>query len=273
MPADDSAERVLPLQGVHNFRDYGGYALAGGGRLKRGILWRSGQHYGATDADLEQIAGLGLATVFDLRSSRERSTHPCRRPEGFAADIIHSDDPPPREKRPEAAPHVAQAMTAASAGQRDPEEIRAGMRRNYAGIAWRPELVAAIRGYLDRLAQGHGPSLVNCMAGKDRTGIAVAMLHHAVGVHPDDVMADYLLTNTAGDVEARIAAGIETIRATSRLADDTLLRIMMGVERDWLESVYRRASEEHGSIDGYLRDVLGVDDALRERLREALAEG
>lgn len=273
MSAAESADRVLPLQGVHNFRDYGGYALPGGGRLKRGILWRSGQHHGATDADLEHIARLGLATVFDLRSSRERSVHPCRRPDGFTAQVILSDDPPPREKRVEAAaPHVAQAMTATSAGLHDPEEIRAGMRRNYSGIAWRPELVAAIRLYLDRLASGAGPSLVNCMAGKDRTGIAVAMLHHAVGVHPDDIMADYLLTNTAGDVEARIAAGIETIRATSRATDDTLLRIMMGVERDWLESVYRRANEEHGSIDGYLRDVLGVDDHLRNRLRQALAE-
>ena len=272
MSVDSAADRVLPLQGVHNFRDHGGYALAGGGRLKRGILWRSGQHHGATDDDLDRIAGLGLATVFDLRSSRERSVHPCRRPAAFTAEVILSADPPPREKKEEAAPHVAQAITAASAGQRDPEEIRAGMRQNYSGIAWRPELVAAIRLYFARLAEGRGPSLVNCMAGKDRTGIAVAMLHHAVGVHPDDIMADYLLTNTAGDVEARIAAGIETIRATSRLQDDTLLRIMMGVEADWLNSVYRRANEEHGSIEGYLRDVLGVDDILRDRLRGALAE-
>lgn len=266
-------DRVLELDGVHNFRDHGGYALPGGARLKRGVLWRSGQHHGASDADLERIAALGLATVIDLRSSRERTTHPCRRPEGFAAQIVCSDDPPPREKPEASAPHVAQAMMTRDSARRDPAELRDGMRRNYSGIAWRPELIAATRRYLERVAEDRGPSLINCMAGKDRTGVAVAMLHHAVGVHPDDVMEDYLLTNTAGDAEARIASGLETIRAISGPMDEEVMRIMMGVEREWLEAVYDRARADHGSIEGYLRDVLGVDDALRGRLREALAEG
>ncbi len=47
-------DRVLRLEGVHNFRDYGGYATPGG-RLKSGLLFRSAQHHGATDADLVRI--------------------------------------------------------------------------------------------------------------------------------------------------------------------------------------------------------------------------
>ncbi|MFD2136043.1 tyrosine-protein phosphatase [Novosphingobium resinovorum] len=43
-------------------------------------MWRSGQHYGASDADLERISALELASVFDLRTSKERTVHPCRRP-------------------------------------------------------------------------------------------------------------------------------------------------------------------------------------------------
>ena len=50
--------RHLPLDGVHNFRDYGDYAVAGGGRVKPGLLWRSAQHRDATDADLARIAAL-----------------------------------------------------------------------------------------------------------------------------------------------------------------------------------------------------------------------
>ncbi|HMO69401.1 MAG TPA: tyrosine-protein phosphatase [Novosphingobium sp.] len=268
-----SQDRVLALEGVHNFRDHGGYAVAGGGRLKRGVLWRSGQHHGASDADLEAIAALSLASVLDLRSSVERDRHPCRRPGDFSATVVFSDDPPPREKRMMLAPHVAAAAEAQARPRRDPAEVRAAMVRNYAGIAWRPELVAAIRLYLAELAQGRGPSLVNCMAGKDRTGIAVAMLHHALGVHPDDVMADYLLTNTAGDVEARVRAGMETMRASSGEVDEEVMRIMMMVEPEWLEAVYARVRADHGGIEGYLRDVLGVDQALRDKLRAALVEG
>jgi protein tyrosine/serine phosphatase len=111
------------------------------------------------------------------------------------------------------------------------------------------------------------------MAGKDRTGIAVAMIQLAAGVHRDDVVADYLLTNTAGDVEARIAAGADTIRATSRQMDPEIVRVIMGVEPEYMESAFAMISEKHGSVDGYLGEVLGVDDALRGKLRDQLVEG
>ena len=83
--------RVLPLEGVHNFRDYGGYPLAGGGRIKRGVLWRSGQHVDATEADLAALDRLELAHVIDFRGASERSHSPCRRPDGFAAQVHFYD--------------------------------------------------------------------------------------------------------------------------------------------------------------------------------------
>lgn len=259
-----NSDRVLDLEGVHNFRDFGGYAVTGGGRLKRGLLWRSGQHHGATDEDLRKIAALDLVTVFDLRGTKERSTHPCRRPADFAATVYF-----PEEASQRHAPHVAVAR---SASHRDAATTREGMRRNYGSIAFRPELVGMMRRFLAELARGEGASLVNCMAGKDRTGISVAVLHLATGVHRDDIIEDYLLTNTAGDVEARIAAGAATITALAGTTDDEVLRVLMGVEAEYLESAFRMMAERHGSPDGYLRDVLGADDALRARLREALVE-
>lgn len=262
-------DRILRLEGVHNFRDYGGYAVAGGGRLKRGVLWRSGQHHGATDGDLAAIAALDLAAVFDLRGSKERSTHPCRRPEGFAAAVHFPEEPSQRPAPNIAAPHIAAAQTAR---QRDAASTREALRRNYGSIAFRPELIAMMRRLLAELAEGNGVSLVNCMAGKDRTGISVAAVHLAAGVHRDDIIADYLLTNSAGDVEARIAAGAATIRAMTGTLDDDVLRILMGVEAEYLESAFAAMVERHGSIDGYLAEALGADAAFRARLKEALVE-
>src|SRR5437764_613427 len=91
--SDHLFDRVLALEGIHNFRDFGGYPLTGGGRLARGRLWRSGQHFGATDADLAKVASLGLTAVYDLRSSGERELHPCRRPSDFCARIHFCPDP------------------------------------------------------------------------------------------------------------------------------------------------------------------------------------
>jgi len=263
-----SEDRVLPLEGVHNFRDYGGYAVAGGGRLRRGLLWRSGQHHSATESDLARIAALNLVSVFDLRSSKERTTHPCLRPDGFSGIVFFGEDPPPRTSR-HSAPHVAAAQVPR---QRDAASTREGLRKNYGMIAFRPELVASIRRYLAELAEAKGPSLINCMAGKDRTGIAVAALHLATGVHRDDIVEDYLLTNTAGDVEARIAAGMATITEVTGQLDPEVLRVLMGVEAEYLEGAFAMMAERHGSTDGYLRDMLGVDDVMKARLRAALVE-
>jgi protein-tyrosine phosphatase len=257
-------DRVLRLEGVHNFRDYGGYRVTAGGRLKRGLLWRSGQHHGATDADLARIAALQLVAVYDLRTEQERTRHPCRRPVDFGAEV-HFPPVPSRML----APHVAAAATTK---QRTAESTRESMRRNYGHIAFRPELIAMMRAYLAGLAAGRGPTLINCMAGKDRTGVAVAMLHLATGVHRDDIIEDYLLTNTAGDIEARIAAGAETIRAMGSEPDPDVLRVIMGVEPEYLDCLLKTVQERHGSIDAYLEEQLGADGSLRERLREALVE-
>ncbi|PNU05754.1 tyrosine-protein phosphatase [Novosphingobium guangzhouense] len=257
-------DRVLHLSGVHNFRDAGGYSIPDGGRMRKGAVWRSGQHHGATDADLEAIAAIGLTSVFDLRTSKERAMHPCRRPSDFAARIAFAADPQVRH-----APHLAAAQTAR---HRTAQSTRESLRLNYSRICARPELQAMIRGWLDELASGSGPSLVNCMAGKDRTGIAVAMLHAALGVHRDDIMADYLLTNSAGDVEARIASGAETIRAITGQLDDAVLRVLMGVEAEYLETAWSAIDESHGSLDVYLEQVLEVTPQKRERLREVLTQ-
>lgn len=259
--ADD---RVLLLEGVHNFRDFGGYGVSGGGRLKSGRLWRSGQHRDATDRDLAKIAALGLAAVYDLRSNIERERHPCRRAAGFAAAIHYSDDPVGR-----IAPHLD---AAAARRQRDAASTREAMRRNYEGMPFRPELLAMVRRMLSDLASGEKAVLVNCMAGKDRTGMAVAAVHLAAGVHRDDVIADYLLTNTAGDPEARIRAGAAAIAMVTDTIDDDALRVLMGVEAEYLDTAFAAIRERCGSEAAWLENAVGVDAATLERLRAELIE-
>ncbi|WP_156842401.1 tyrosine-protein phosphatase [Novosphingobium aquimarinum] len=264
MPTKAQNDRVLMLEGVHNFRDYGGYRIAGGGRLRRGWLWRSGQHYGATDADLVAIDALGITAVFDLRTDDERAHHPCRRPAEFSATINYADSPDRGN-----APHL---VAARSVPKRTPEATRAMLRKTYETIAFRPELQAAIKGYLAELTEGRGPSLINCMAGKDRTGIAVAMLHLATGVHRDDIMADYLLTKTAGDPEARILSGLEIIRQKACEIDEASARTLMDVDADYLETALAAIEDRYGTTDAFLEEAFGLDDPKRERLRDALVE-
>lgn len=268
-------DRVLALQGVHNFRDYGGYAVAGGGRVRRGVLWRSGQHGDATDDDLAVIDRIGLQAVYDLRSGVERQLSPCRRPAGFTGRLVAIDEDtrglatPASAPAQSAAPHVA----AVGSRRRDAASTREALRGSYRNLPFRTSLLTMMRLYLAGLARDDGASLINCMAGKDRTGMAVAMLHMALGVHRDDIMADYLLTNSAGDVAARIAAGGAAIRSTVGELEPDVLRVMMGVEAEYLDTAFAAIREQHGSEDAFLSNALGVDQPLRDALRARLVEG
>ncbi len=101
--ASNSA-RIGPFyvtQGIHNLRDYGGYAVPGGGRVRTGVLFRSGQHMEASEADLALIDALDIRTVIDLRGTSEREGFPCRRHANFAAQVIAYDgetsNSPPHE--------------------------------------------------------------------------------------------------------------------------------------------------------------------------------
>ncbi len=75
-------------QGIHNLRDYGGYATSGGGRVKAGLLFRSGQHMEASDADLDLVHALDIRTVIDLRGNSEREGFPCSRHATCAAQVL-----------------------------------------------------------------------------------------------------------------------------------------------------------------------------------------
>lgn len=257
-----SDDRILPLEGVHNFRDYGAYPTTGGGRVRRGLLWRSGQHGDATEADLAAIDALRLATVVDLRGISERDAKPCRRGPEFAAEVLHHEG-----ETAGLALHVEAADGVLSA-----TEARDAMRRLYAGIAYRENLLPMLRRYFEALARREGPSLVHCLAGKDRTGFAVALVQHVLGVHPDDIMADYLLTNVAGNIDRRIAAGAEAIRARHGEIDEETIRTLMGVEAEYLDATFRAIADSHGTADAYLAAVLGVDDAMRASLCERFVE-
>ena len=112
-----SENRVLPLAGVHNFRDYGGYVVAGGGRLRTGVLFRSGQHLEATADDLAAVDALGIANIIDLRGDNERLLYPCRRAPGFAAAVLYM---PGETTGAGSAPHVEAAAPQAEAPAASP---------------------------------------------------------------------------------------------------------------------------------------------------------
>ncbi|MDE2486852.1 MAG: tyrosine-protein phosphatase [Alphaproteobacteria bacterium] len=254
--------RRLALEGIENFRDFGGYAGRGAQRLKTGRLYRSGHHARASDADLEALKGLGIAVVVDLRRPDERVRDPSRRWDGFGAEIIDSDAE--QERTVEWLEFLKSSDLTVSA-------FRDYMLDYYRAAPLDPRYLDLYGRYFRSVADSDGAILVHCAAGKDRTGVVCALTHHLAGVHDDDIVHDYLLTNDPARIEARSSAVGELIfETTGRRASDEAVRYAIGVHADFLAAAFAAIRAQFGSIDAYLEQGLGLGPDLRRRLHDQL---
>jgi protein tyrosine/serine phosphatase len=256
--------RHVPLEGVENFRDFGGYDTVAGGRLRRGLLFRSASHGRATDADLAAIAALNIAVVVDLRRKGERERDPSRRPGGFAGEVIVNNTGEDEEDTWIA--HISRSdLTEAS--------FRDYMFDYYRKAPFDPRHLDLYARYFEALERGDGPVLIHCAAGKDRTGLLAALTHHLAGVHPDDALADYLLTNDPVRMARRLPQVMDVIAAIAgRAPSEAVVRVVMAVEADYLATALAAIVAQYGDLDVYLEKGLGVDADRREAIRAKLLE-
>ena len=254
--------RILPLEGVLNFRDYGGYPTAGGHVLRRGRLYRSAHHGRATDADLAAMAELELAVIVDLRRPNERRREPSRRPHGFAGQVIESDlgdvDDDPWWS------FVRQSDLSEDA-------FRSYLMDYYRKAPFEPRHIDLYARYFQVLGEAEGAVLIHCAAGKDRTGLLAALTHHLTGVSRADLIADYLLTNEAISFDQRMPLMIQAIsEGSGREPSPAAVRVAMGVDEAYLLQALAAIEAAHGDLDAYLETVLGVDADLRARITTRL---
>ena len=256
-------DRIKPLDGVRNFRDFGGYESSEGARIKTGKLYRSGHFGEASDNDLAAIDLMTITLQADLRRPDERERHgdkwPTKGVRRLFSDLGREKD----------APHVRFLQKVAV----DAESSKGWMREYYTEAPYRPALVETYTAWFEHLASLHDDeaALVNCAAGKDRTGILCALTHHALGVSMDDIFTDYELTNTAANVADRLPEAREYFNTMlEKNYEGDVYRPFLGVERQFLEAAIASIKEHSGDLDTYLSKTLGVDSTKRELIRDKL---
>lgn len=249
----------LTTEGIHNLRDYGGYAAADGARVKNGLLFRSGQHMEASDADLDLIQSLDIRTIIDLRGNSERAGFPCRRHREFDADVIFYDG-----ETSNSPPHEGGGGTVEMTAER----ARNRMIAVYTRMPVNPPMIDMFQRYFAALDSREGGSLVHCFAGKDRTGIAASLLLHVLGAHKDDVVAEFLRTNDAPTQHILERQSLPRMEEHYGQIDPVAIRNLMGVLPEYIETYFAQITRDHGSIDAYLAQTLGVDETRKARLRD-----
>jgi protein-tyrosine phosphatase len=242
--------RKIDLEGSCNCRDLGGLRTVGGGRTRRGRVFRSDALATLTDADRARLAALGVRAVYDLRTEEER----VRAPNRLAPDLPqHRLGFIPRGNR--------EMFDAINAGRMSAVEARATMCEQYARLALdhTDSLGAFYRGLL---ARDGAPALVHCASGKDRTGVGVALLLLTVGVERDEVFEDYLLSHYQ-----RRPIDLFVGEAALEVVDQ-----IMAAREEYLAAGLAAIEREFGSFETFVARGLGLDAGARESLAALLVD-
>jgi len=137
-----------------------------------------------------------------------------------------------------------------------------------------PDTQAQYRKLLLRMAQENSPAfVVHCSAGKDRTGIVVALVQLLLGVSTADIMADFLLTQKFYDGETLMRERSSQILEHEGvdIGEEALLPVFT-VQARYMQAALDEIDTTHGGIDTYLRRVLALPEAALAKIRAALIE-
>jgi protein-tyrosine phosphatase len=236
-------DRVWRLQGAPNFRDLGGYIGHGGRPVRWRRLFRSDHLADLTLADRARLQPLRLARTFDFRGVAERAATPYE----LAGATQHSlaIEPTVVQRMHD----IAAAGTALTAAV-----VTELMNDLYRGmINDRAHRFAEL---FEHLLESDAPSVFHCTAGKDRTGIAAALVLLALGVPRDVVLADYLLTN-------------ELVRDPAPIEDGAPLEaraVLWRVQQGFLDTALRIVDADHGGVERYLAQRLRLTPAALHAL-------
>jgi protein-tyrosine phosphatase len=251
-------ERRIDLRGTTNLRDVGGYRLAGGGQTAWGLLYRSDVLVDPDGSARPHIARLGLRTVVDLRPERERTTVPS----GWSvAPFATLESVPIPDGVDGDETGVIERLRSGDLRRFDHDDLADFYVRTLEQRA--PEYGRAIT----LLGQaGALPALVHCAAGKDRTGLLVALVLEGCGVVREDVLSDFALTERYRP--NRIEVFRERLEELGTVPED--VASVFACPPEALAMALDHVIERDGSVLGYLLGPAGVPGDAWARLRGVL---
>jgi protein-tyrosine phosphatase len=266
-PSESRPERQVRLEGQPNFRDLGGYVTSEGRSVKWGQVYRSGEMPRLIDKDVERLEGLGIRTVVNFLTPEETEARgPDRLPPGV---------------REVSLPISGGGLTSEVSEARRtgdfskiPTDLNPEFHRLLTGLA-REEYTQLLREAAD---PANRPLVFHCSHGIHRTGTAAAILLSALGVPWETVREDYLLSNDYREEEVRHRLSqlrekaAETLGVPPDQVDTTNMEAFYILESSYIDAALDEMIKEYGSVEGYIRNGLGLSDDEIQRLRTELLE-
>ncbi|MGP4040095.1 tyrosine-protein phosphatase [Gracilibacillus sp. D59] len=246
------------MEGSINLRDFGGYPSLDGRKVKKGVLFRSGELSKLSESGKEGFRQLGIRQIVDFRSSIEREQNPdpeFDRIKNIALPLITEEEQllDPRQRW---------ELMKQQFDQNKPEQLLIGMNRKMAHETL----------YLQQLIEiacdtENSPLLIHCAAGKDRTGVGSAVILLALGVPKDIIIEDYLKTNL-------YLEQLQQLENTQPLTEEykDSIKELMSAKQVYLESFLDEIERTYLTVDLFLEKGLGLNSEQLEHMRNFYLE-
>ncbi|HXJ28102.1 MAG TPA: tyrosine-protein phosphatase [Streptosporangiaceae bacterium] len=255
----------IELEGAVNARDLGGLPTIDGGSTVHGRLLRSENLQELTPGDVSRLVEeLGVTTVVDLRSTNE-VTIEGPAPLDALSGVRHAHHPVLKEFLDVSDTLKAALLTESVEADREryPDDPMCGHYLGY--LENRPEEVV---GALRTIATAPGAAIVHCAAGKDRTGVVVALALTIAGVEPEAIVDDYMATDD------RLEAIMERLSRSRMYAGDITSRPVKAhaPRAETMKAFLEQLTVRYGGIDAWLTaNGFGAAEVatLRAKLRQA----
>lgn len=274
-PEKEQSQRVIDIAGTFNFRDLGGYCGHEGRLTRWQSLYRSAQLDRLDEAGIEALAKLDVKTVIDLRFPEETTLYPTMR-EGFPNARFYSwhDEVSISEQVEHSASRGPSWRE--SLASNDPAKVREAMRINYPLKLYSHS--AIYRRLLLRLIDNKTPLIFHCAAGKDRTGVAAALILSLIGVDNEQIVNDYMLTKNqiGGREETWLAGGASKREKYTELQRQLakqpreMLKPVFDADQSYIETLLDYVAATYGSFERYALKQLELEYPQLEQLRDNL---
>lgn len=260
------AERTLPVGGLNNFRDFGGYVGAGGKRVKWGMLYRSNHLHNLSSQAVAYIESLNIQTIIDYRSANEIAKSPNDSVgEKKTCHLDAAAQTAELAAQFSAEPSNEDRMLIESVMRDIPAELINGqgeqVLEQYRHFVTSEKSKTAFKAMIEVLLdKDNSPHIQHCRGGKDRTGYGALLVLSMLGVSEDDIIADYMLTqaNRMERNEVKMAA-YRKITNDQHVLD--YLHTLIDTRQSFILAAFDTMKQQSGSVAGYIRQELGFSDA------------
>lgn len=273
-----SAQQFLPVKGIVNARDLGGYIMPDGTHVRDGLLLRTAGLSDATEADLQYLADLPVTKVIDFRKDEEKQGKDDRIIPGAAYVSI------PVDASGNAAAEATDEEKKRLAGREKfdvkriivmiafNEKAKKVAREMYTTLLFDEQCQQQFaRFFREALDTESGAVLYHCTQGKDRTGIASALLLAALGADRATIVADFDATNRV--YEKDVKKYVRRVRFLGGKEEEIgVVKAFLGCNTDNFIKALDRIDQEYGSMENYLKGPVGLtEDDIRLLRRRYLA--